>query len=711
MKVDFNMYRTGCLQILSLALLLLAGSAWPQTNSAQYVHPLPGTRFATVDTKIVIRPGDSLAPASLSATGILVTGSVSGPHTGTIRLARDEKTIVFNPDQVFTPGEKVTVHLSGRLRTASGGDIAPSTFSFYTCNSQPFETQDAETTAKKSKNNVTQAIPASPAALPADFPTLTIDKQGTTAPGYLFLSFYPYLIIVDNDGTPVFYRKIIGTVYDFKMQPNGKLTYFVYPVNSFGMNSSMIISDTYTTTSGYSVDVHDLRVKDDGGYYIFGKRLVTMDLSNVVSGGLTNAQIIDGALQEFDASGNLLFAWDALDHYAITDVDPQISLAATQIDFSHFNSLEPDTDGNLILSARNLDEVTKIDHATGKIIWRFGGKYNQFTFLNDPLGFSRQHDVRRISNGDLTMFDNGVFHPVAASSMIEYKLDEKNMTATLVRRFTHNNTIYSEAEGSVQELPNGNFLIGWGNVSRPALTEITPDDSIIYELGTTTAVDEYRGFRFTWKTGYFTTDTNSLFFIAVDTGSSLTQSVRLFNAQTQPITISEIYCKDSTFFSTATLPITIQPGTSVSVPVTFAPSHSGYYQAVINFRVYSSFNNAQQLIARQVQLTGTTSDIRGVEAPSPKPKAFTLLQNYPNPFNPSTAISYAVPKTSTVYVRVYDILGRLVKTLVNAQLSPGNYATVWNGMNDEGQRVGSGIYFYTLEAGSFRTMKKMLLLK
>lgn len=704
------MNRATILLILFTAQFLFTGQVWSQ-NKMQYIHPLPGTRFASVDTKIVIRPGDSLEPASVPHAQVLVTGAVTGTHSGVIQLARDGKTLVFSPNLPFAENEKVTVSFAGGLQTAAGTGIPPFTYAFNTCKSQPFSTQTAEANAKRIQTEITQSNPAQPMALPADFPTFTINKQGTTAPGYLFLSFYPYLIIVDNDGTPVFFRKIIGTVYDFKLQPNGKLTYFVYPVNSFGMNNSMIISDTYTTTPGYSVDVHDLCLKDDGGYYIFGKRLVTMDLSGVVSGGLTNAQIIDGALQEFDASGNLLFEWDALDHYAITDLDAQVSLLGAQIDFTHFNSMEPDTDGNIIISARNFDEVTKVDHATGKIIWRFGGKNNQFTFLNDPLGFSRQHDVRRIANGDLTMFDNGVFHPVAASNMVEYKLDEKNMTATLVRRFTHNNTIYSEAEGSVQELPNGNFLIGWGNVSKPALTEITPDDSIIYELGTSVAADEYRGFRFPWKTGYFTTDADSLFFIGVDTGSSLTQSVSLYNAQTQPIAINEIYCKDSTFFSSAALPITIQPGTSVSVPVTFAPSHSGIYQAVINFRVYSSFNNSQQLIARQVQLTGTTSDIRGVDAPTPKPKVFALLQNYPNPFNPSTTIAYTVPKTSVVTVRVYDVLGRLVNTLVNTELLPGNYTTIWNGMNDAGQRVGSGIYFYALEAGSFRTMKKMLLVK
>jgi len=99
---------------------------------------------------------------------------------------------------------------------------------------------------------------------------------------------------------------------------------------------------------------------------------------------------------------------------------------------------------------KNLDEITKVDHNTGNIIWRLGGKNNQFTFANDNLGFSRQHDIRRFSNGDISLFDNGEYHPVQVSSAVEYKLDEVNKSANLVRRIYHNN-IYTVTEGSVEE--------------------------------------------------------------------------------------------------------------------------------------------------------------------------------------------------------------------------------------------------------------------
>ncbi|UCG54911.1 MAG: T9SS type A sorting domain-containing protein [Dehalococcoidia bacterium] len=92
---------------------------------------------------------------------------------------------------------------------------------------------------------------------------------------------------------------------------------------------------------------------------------------------------------------------------------------------------------------------------------------------------------------------------------------------------------------------------------------------------------------------------------------------------------------------------------------------------------------------------------------------FALRQNYPNPFNPITTISYEVGegKPVTVEIHIYDVRGTLVKTLVNEIKQPGHYLVVWNGRNDVGQQVSTGIYFYQFRAGHFAQTKKLLLLK
>jgi len=101
------------------------------------------------------------------------------------------------------------------------------------------------------------------------------------------------------------------------------------------------------------------------------------------------------------------------------------------------------------------------------------------------------------------------------------------------------------------------------------------------------------------------------------------------------------------------------------------------------------------------------------------PKEFVLYQNYPNPFNPITKIKYTVPNVEThrdaslqmVTLKVYDVLGNEVATLVNEEKQPGVYEVEFDSHSDEGQNLSSGIYFYQLKAGSFSSIKKMILLK
>lgn len=93
------------------------------------------------------------------------------------------------------------------------------------------------------------------------------------------------------------------------------------------------------------------------------------------------------------------------------------------------------------------------------------------------------------------------------------------------------------------------------------------------------------------------------------------------------------------------------------------------------------------------------------------PATFELSQNYPNPFNPSTEIRFSLAKPSDVTLEVYDIMGRVVATLVNEPRSAGYHKVTWDGRNNAGQTVSSGVYFYRLKAGEFVATKKMVLLK
>lgn len=105
-----------------------------------------------------------------------------------------------------------------------------------------------------------------------------------------------------------------------------------------------------------------------------------------------------------------------------------------------------------------------------------------------------------------------------------------------------------------------------------------------------------------------------------------------------------------------------------------------------------------------------TNSVTGVDNPS-IPKVFGMAQNAPNPFNPKTVIRFDLPRDERVNLIIYDVKGRVVNTLVSEWKSAGSHEVTWTGIDNAGRRVSSGVYFYKIEAGSFRDTKSMLLVK
>lgn len=92
-------------------------------------------------------------------------------------------------------------------------------------------------------------------------------------------------------------------------------------------------------------------------------------------------------------------------------------------------------------------------------------------------------------------------------------------------------------------------------------------------------------------------------------------------------------------------------------------------------------------------------------------KSFKVMQNYPNPFNPSTTIQYEIPRAGKVEVQIFDINGRLVRTIENQNKSAGAYHVEWNGQNESGGKVASGLYLYSVKFENSIFSKKMILIK
>ena len=106
-----------------------------------------------------------------------------------------------------------------------------------------------------------------------------------------------------------------------------------------------------------------------------------------------------------------------------------------------------------------------------------------------------------------------------------------------------------------------------------------------------------------------------------------------------------------------------------------------------------------------------TSAVKSEDTAAEVPKVFDLFRNVPNPFNPSTAIRYVLYEPGVIDLRIYDQLGREVTVLAERYQSAGNHEIMWDGRDTNGNRISSGVYFYTLRAGGMEDTGKMILIK
>ncbi len=151
--------------------------------------------------------------------------------------------------------------------------------------------------------------------------------------------------------------------------------------------------------------------------------------------------------------------------------------------------------------------------------------------------------------------------------------------------------------------------------------------------------------------------------------------------------------------SSSSIELVFPDGSVLSAPLDFEGKNID--------QIAASGGLAQELLAEAY-------DQLGLNKSSYLPKAFFLAQNYPNPFNPSTTISYSIPEDNgqvAVRLNVFNIRGQLVRTLVDKSQGPGTYNVNWDGADNRGRRISSGVYFYRIVADTFVSTRKMVVLK
>jgi hypothetical protein len=485
-------------------------------------------------------------------------------------------------------------------------------------------------------------------------------------------SSYGNIVVLDWRGQPVFYRKTPARASDLRVQPNGLLTYFDQGAGNYkALDYTLALVDSFAMGNGYETDSHDLQILPNGNALLmaYDDQPVRMDL--VVPGGNPNAIVTGLILQEIDENKNVVFQWRSWDHFAITDaVDCVVNLLGANVDYCHGNSVSPDNDGNLLISSRHMNEITKISRATGDILWRFGPNAvnNQFTVIGDTRGFSHQHDARRLPNGNLTLFDNGNCLSPEYSRALEYALDEVNHTATLVWEYRNTPDIYGRATGNNQRRGSGT-MINWG--FGDVVTDLAADDTKVFEVTFgQTNMRTYRALRQPWQSYNYTLGASGLHFGPVAMYQTRVLPLSVQNLTQQPIEIDYFISSDSLEFRvTDPMPLTLGPGASHEVSVQFRPVQAGLRTASL----YARAVNDTELVAQSVDLDGTGSgetDVAELGGESP-------LVVSPTPARGPASIRFTLTRESSVRLEVLDIQGRTVALLADEPLPAGSHERFW----------------------------------
>jgi hypothetical protein len=310
-------------------------------------------------------------------------------------------------------------------------------------------------------------------SLPVDLPVY-VASGPDPSPGYVAFAAGRYGLVIDNTGRVVWYHRFPdGAGLNFQPQPTGRYMAFPPRIGAAApgewqeLDPLGNLTRAFGCVAGLPTRFHDLIALRDGSYWVMCDETRQMDLT--AHGGVANAQVTGTQVQHVSGSGDLLFQWSPFDHFDITDLDPG-SRTGPVVNWTHGNAIDLDDEGNLLISFRSLDEITKIETSTGDVLWRLGGRRNQFSFLDTSIPpFMRQHGLRVTGRGQLILLDN--LGEPAGSRVERYEVEAGassvfGRTARLISTYAPDSRVVAQLGGTTQPLPGGRTLVAYGNGGR-----------------------------------------------------------------------------------------------------------------------------------------------------------------------------------------------------------------------------------------------------
>jgi hypothetical protein len=465
------------------------------------VFPIAGSRLATPRTQISFRG----VPAAELGT-ITVTGSRSGVHAGSIGGDSDSNGASFIPQNPFLAGEVVTVQTT--LNIIGGRD---GTFNFTI--ERPYGRilpPGGRFAAPRTNGDVRHFV-SQPDLAPAAMRVVSGQASG----GDIFLApmrgpvqWGP--MIVDRHGSLVWFDPVhhantwAANFHPQQYLGQTVLTWWQGFVNAgLGQGHDVILDDHYRQIAtvragnGLSADLHEFKITDQNTALITAFSLVHWPGSSI--GSRNDLSVLNCTVQEIDIpTGNVLFQWDSLDHVPLSDsyTKPPAS-NRHPYDYFHINSVQEDSDGSLVISARNTWAVYDVNHSTASMTWQLGGKHSSFK-MGPGTATAFQHDARLHTDGLMTIFDDGGAPRVHSQSRVVLeRVNATKRTVTLVREFDHSPKLLVAVEGSAQLLRNGDVFVGWGQ--QPYVSEFDSGGRQIFDGRIVGPNTNYRAFDAPWS--------------------------------------------------------------------------------------------------------------------------------------------------------------------------------------------------------------------
>ncbi|HEX4483975.1 MAG TPA: arylsulfotransferase family protein [Solirubrobacteraceae bacterium] len=467
------------------------------------VSPAPETDTANADTQISF-----LGAAAAQIREVSVVGERSGRHAGSLHAYSQGDGASFAPATPFDAGERVAVHAV----IGTSGASKPVAFQFrvdtpYSTASTP-EFPNPQPPAADYQSFYTLPGVQAPAmtVTVADRDPGAGDILTTNGPG---AGQYGPLIYAP-DGRLVWFDKLAGgeTAEDLNEQTyEGRrdLTWWKGRVLAlgFGQGEDVVMNSRYQTVArvaggnGLKADLHDFQIAADGVAYITAFNPIRCDLSSV--GGSRSGAITDTAIQQIDIKTGLVrWEWHSLDHVAAAESEVEAPSGPTPWDYFHLNSIDPEPDGKILISARSTWAGYQLERGSGKILWRLGGNKSSFA-MGPGTKTAWQHDARLLPDGEVSFFDDGSNPPIHSQSRaVHIRLDLKDRTASLAASYTHPDPpLLSPSQGNAQDLADGDTLVGYGGV--PAISEYAKDGSLLFDAHQPLEMPFYRAFRYPWS--------------------------------------------------------------------------------------------------------------------------------------------------------------------------------------------------------------------